>query len=62
MTRYHTTAEGNIPFTPEEEAERDAEEMAWANKPEPVKEPTTSEIVEVLVSKGVISPDDLKGK
>lgn len=24
--RYHTTAEGNIPFTAEEEAERDAEE------------------------------------
>ena len=24
--RYHTTAEGNIPFTAEEEAQRDAEE------------------------------------
>jgi hypothetical protein len=29
MTRYHTTPEGNIPFTAEEEAERDAEEAQW---------------------------------
>jgi hypothetical protein len=29
MARFHTTAEGNIPFTAEEEAERDAEEAAW---------------------------------
>jgi len=28
MTRYHTTAEGNIPFTPEEEAARDTQEAA----------------------------------
>ena len=28
MTRYHTTTEGGIPFTPEEEVERDAEEAA----------------------------------
>jgi hypothetical protein len=30
MPRFHATAQGNIPFTPEEEAERDAEEAAWA--------------------------------
>jgi hypothetical protein len=30
MARFHATAEGNIPFTPEEEAERDVEEAAWA--------------------------------
>ena len=30
MTRYHATANGNIPFTAEEETERDAEEAAWA--------------------------------
>ena len=30
MSRFHTTAEGNIPFTAEEEAERDAEELAFA--------------------------------
>jgi hypothetical protein len=27
--RYHTTATGKIPFTPDEEAARDAEEAAW---------------------------------
>lgn len=26
MARFHTTSEGNIPFTSEEEAQRDAEE------------------------------------
>jgi hypothetical protein len=30
MARFRATAEGDIPFTPEEEAERDAEEAAWA--------------------------------
>jgi hypothetical protein len=30
MARFHTTAEGNIPFTAEEEAARDAEEAQWA--------------------------------
>jgi len=30
MTRYHATANGNVPFTAEEETERDAEESAWA--------------------------------
>ena len=29
MQRFHTTAEGNIPFTAEEEAIRDAEEAQW---------------------------------
>ena len=29
MTRYHTTAAGNVPFTAAEETERDAEEAAW---------------------------------
>ena len=29
MTRYHATPEGNVPFTAEEEAARDAEEAAW---------------------------------
>ena len=28
MTRFHATTEGNIPFTPEEEAEWDAMETA----------------------------------
>ena len=30
MTRYHATANGNVPFTAEEEAEFDAAEAAWA--------------------------------
>jgi hypothetical protein len=30
MSRHHATAEGNIPFTAEEEAIRDAEEAQWA--------------------------------
>jgi hypothetical protein len=30
MARHHMTAEGPIPFTPEEEAEWDAQEAAWA--------------------------------
>jgi hypothetical protein len=30
MTNYHATPEGNIPFTAEEEAARDAEEAAFA--------------------------------
>ena len=31
MTRYHATPDGNVPFTPEEEAARDAEEKAWVD-------------------------------
>mgnify|MGYP003661975684 CR=1 FL=1 len=30
MTRFHTTAEGDVPFTAEEEALRDQEEAAFA--------------------------------
>ena len=30
MTRYHATPNGNVPFTPEEEAEWDAKEAAYA--------------------------------
>jgi hypothetical protein len=29
MTRYHATPEGNVPFTPEEEAEWDAREAEF---------------------------------
>ena len=31
MTRYHGTPNGRVPFTPEEEAQRDAEEKTWAD-------------------------------
>jgi len=30
MSRHHATANGNVPFTAEEEAEFDAAETAWA--------------------------------
>jgi len=30
MTRYHTTSKGNVPFTPEEETEWDAQEAEYA--------------------------------
>jgi len=32
MARFHATQEGNIPFTEEEEAARDAEEAQWELK------------------------------
>ena len=32
MARYHTTQSGNVAFSSEEEAARDAEEREWANK------------------------------
>ncbi len=32
MSRHHATANGNIPFTAEEEAEWDAAEAEWASK------------------------------
>ena len=31
MTRYHTTPEGNIPFTEEEEIAKDVSEQVWAD-------------------------------
>ena len=30
MARHHATSNGNVPFTIEEEAARDAEEATWA--------------------------------
>ena len=32
MTRYHATPEGNVPFTPEEEAEWDAMEAQYVSE------------------------------
>ena len=32
MPRFHTTQNGDVPFTPEEETARDAEEQAWADE------------------------------
>ena len=30
--RYHATSEGNVPFTAEEESQRDAEELAFSTE------------------------------
>ena len=32
MTRFHATSEGNIPYTDEEEKQRDIEEAEWLSK------------------------------
>ena len=32
MSRHHTTPTGNIPFTAEEETQKDVEEQAWNDK------------------------------
>jgi len=45
MTRFHATAQGNVPFTAEEEAARDAEEAAWtAQQAMPAPAPTKEEL------------------
>jgi hypothetical protein len=31
MARHHATPQGNVPFTAQEESDRDAEELVWAN-------------------------------
>lgn len=46
MTRYHTTPEGDVPFTDEEEAEADAMEAAFVASLVPrAKENKTAEVV-----------------
>lgn len=53
MNRYHTTSEGNIPFTVEEEAEWDAREAAYV-PPEPVSATTKEQLlaeVQMLLAK-----------
>lgn len=46
MSRYKQTAEGHIPFTPEEEAEWDAKEAAYVLpvEPAPTKEQLMAEL------------------
>ena len=41
MARFHTTSDGNVPYTEAEETARDAEEKAWVDgtpKREAIKE------------------------
>ena len=47
MSRHHMTAEGPVPFTPEEEAEWDAMEAAYVppvTPPAPTKEQLMAEL------------------
>jgi len=51
--RYHTTSNGNIPFTTEEEVARDAEEAAWAAEranPTPAPAPTKEQLMVELAA------------
>jgi len=32
MTRYHATKDGNVPFTAQEELDRDVEDKTWADE------------------------------
>jgi len=54
MPRHHATSNGNIPFTPEEEAEWDAKEAAYVPpvpselSPAPTKEQLLAEVRTLL--------------
>ena len=56
MSRHHATSNGNVPFTPEEEAEWDAKEAAFVPpvptelSPAPTKEQLLAEL-RVLTAK-----------
>jgi hypothetical protein len=47
MTRFHATVNGNVPFTPEEEAEWDAMEAAYVPPTAPIA-PTKEELLAEL--------------
>ena len=48
MGRFKATAEGNVPFTPEEEAEWDAMEAEWeANEPQRRREAMTIDLIDL---------------
>jgi hypothetical protein len=51
MTRFHATDKGNVPFTAEEEAARDAEEaavLAQQANPTPAPAPTKEQLMAEL--------------
>lgn len=58
MARTHTVVDCStgevteVPFTPEEEAERDAEEQAFATEQQKPRPPTLTEQVEALIEGG----------
>lgn len=49
MTRFHATVNGNVPFTPEEEAEWDAMEAAYVPPTEPPA-PTKEQLMAQLAA------------
>ncbi len=50
---------GSVPMTTEEEAQRDIDELAWANRPLPPPDPITpEELYTILFDKGIISDTD----
>ena len=48
MARFHTTARGNIPFTLEEEHQRDIEEAQWTAQQNSPKEKSLEEKYQLL--------------
>ena len=67
MTRYHATPEGNIPFTPEEEAEWDALEAQVAveaplRKASAIREERNKLLAESDWTQTVDAPFDADGK
>jgi len=53
MPRHHMTAEGPVPFTAEEEAERDAQEaavLAQQANPTPAPAPTKEQLMAELAA------------
>lgn len=51
MARHHMTVNGPVPFTAEEEAARDAEEVAWAaQQAQPAPAPTKEQLMAELAA------------
>ena len=67
MARFHGTPNGNIPFTTEEETQRDAEEKAWNDasaerKLTQIKNIRLQKLIETdyLANSDVTMPDNIK--
>ena len=67
MARFHGTPKGNIPFTTEEETQRDAEEKAWNDasaerKLAQIKQIRLQKLIETdyLANSDVTMPDNIK--
>jgi hypothetical protein len=67
MARFHTTSEGNIPFTAEEEAEWDAEEAAYiantdSRKATQVRAERNAKLTATDWTQGFDTPQTIKNK